>query len=252
MSNCNNDPFYGINNGLLSLSDTVNDIDTNTDLIIRQQNNISTIIKDETNRLQDMKQGIDIAKTSQDRLISLNENYSKRYYQYLKIITLFAITLAIIAVLLFFKVSSAITTIVSIITISFTLIYSTTIYVMIANRDSIYFDEINYNYNNTSTVTDTDTVTNNVTTSSSSNNVIATCNNSDCCSSSTVWDTSLKLCIPIQNAFTTLSMAYNDNDNDEKRSCCNNKFIRKSNEHLLQNNDLLSYNDYNTTFYAKI
>ena len=76
--------------------------------IILQQNNLTDLVEKESIRLDEQKESIEIAKISQRRLITLNENDIKRQSEYLKIITLCLFEVVFIIVMTMLKVPMAI------------------------------------------------------------------------------------------------------------------------------------------------
>ena len=107
-------------------------------VVISQQNNIDNILQQEKGRLLEKKTSVDLATQSQNRLITLNENYNKRMMEYLKMMGIIAISLAIIAITVGFNVRSSIIIIVSIISLSLSSIYCLTTYIRMRSRDNIY------------------------------------------------------------------------------------------------------------------
>ena len=109
---------------------------------------INKVLENEDKRLYDKQQSIENAKTSKNRLISMNDNFSKRMQEYTKIIMV-----AIVAILLFLGtlllknkfpgIPDGLFTVIAIIIFSVSAIYCIMLYQKIINRDPTNFDEIN-------------------------------------------------------------------------------------------------------------
>ena len=190
-----NDQLYQINNQINKLSDVLS---TNGGKgIITQQTQMSNIVNEESARLATKQQSIATAVESQNRLITLNENYSKRYAEYIKIILALAFGLAIIVILIIFHVSSGLITIAAIGVGSFVLIYITFVYSNISSRDNVYFDELNMNSMSTPASASAPA-------HDTSGNLLdlldLSCFGSSCCSTGTAWDVTSQLCktIPVE------------------------------------------------------
>jgi hypothetical protein len=193
----NDNTYYqqmnNINDQIKSMSNVLQETD-GVSLLSRQQE-MENIVQSESERLQQKKHSVELATTSQNRLITLNENYNKRFAEYIKMIISITIALAIIAITVFFKLPSTIIIIISIIVISIALIFNITIYASISSRDNIYFDELSYDTVNPDTPQNDFNIgqTNN----KGSQNLFNNCYGSDCCSIGTAWDSTSQKCIPL-------------------------------------------------------
>ena len=67
--------------------------------IVLQQNALTHLVKEESDRLDAQRKSIEIAKESQERIITLNENSVKRHSEYLKIFALCVVELLFILIL---------------------------------------------------------------------------------------------------------------------------------------------------------
>jgi hypothetical protein len=112
--------------------------------IILGQNEMAEIVNNESARLAKKQESIDAVVASQNRLITLNTNYSKRYAEYIKMTLVVAGGLVIIGVLVFLGVGSGIITVVGIVVGSIVMIYCALLYANILSRDNVYFDELNF------------------------------------------------------------------------------------------------------------
>ena len=216
-------------NEISQVSDKINTDDRG--VVLSQQDQVKTILKQEKVRLLEKKKSIDLATESQNRLITLNENYNKRMLEYIKMIIVIALSLAIIAIMVGFSVASNIVIIVSIIILSFSSIYCFATYVRMQGRDNIYFDEMKLT-DLEEVITNTGTVTGASGKSTVNSSSYFKCYGSDCCSKGTSWDASTELCIPSK---TIERMTLHDNEKNiikKKKHCglCNKK---KSNDHSV-------------------
>lgn len=174
---------------------------------LSHQKSLEDIILKESARLKTKEHSIELATTSQNRLITLNENFNKQYAEYMKLSVAAACALAIIGIAYYLKLNDTILSIITVITLSILLMFVVFVFSSINNRDAIYFDEIKYvsplgsgSENNT-----TATTTTNV---SGQINASSYCFGSDCCSQGTIWDSDLTKCVKVISAFTTLDEAY--------------------------------------------
>ena len=110
--------------------------------IVLQQNALTHLVKEESDRLDAQRKSIEIAEESQERIITLNEDSVKRHSEYLKIFALCVVELLFISILSLLGITSSIFMILSIITGSFVVIYASRMYISIISRDNIYFDEL--------------------------------------------------------------------------------------------------------------
>ena len=173
-------------------------------LVMSQQNSVEKMLREENNRLLEKKKSIDMARDSQNRLITLNENYNKRSMEYLKMIIVVAISLASIALAKIFHLPNIVLMIIYAITISFTLFFCLNVLIRIRSRDNIYYDEIVLGNVDQPKSSMTNGPINSSTSASSSSSFIK-CYGSDCCSSSTAWDASIELCVPKTNTIEKMT-----------------------------------------------
>jgi len=116
--------------------------------VLTQQDNVNGIITAENNRLNAKSNSIQQAKTSQDRLIALNQNYSNRYNQYNYIIIII-----VIALILFLGITliqrnmeeppTNLFTFLTVIIFGFAFIYIIIIYNRIMSRSNMDYDQLN-------------------------------------------------------------------------------------------------------------
>lgn len=140
--------------GQTDLKNSINTLNTNLDNIndktasfLGNQEKVLNIIDQEKNRLNEKKQSIDNAYSSQVRSTQLNDSMNKRYKGYLKIIYLFIICLVVSLILAFISnslsfIPSFVFTVIYIGIFSFAVIYSTSIYMEIQRHERIIFDRL--------------------------------------------------------------------------------------------------------------
>lgn len=173
--------------------------------IILQQNDLTRLVKEESVRLNKQRKSIKIAKESQERLITLNENSIKRHSEYLKIFALCIVELLFILILSLLGIPSSIFVILSIITGSFVVIYASHMYLSIISRDNIYFDEL-------STEAPILASKNNVRSVDASGNTIekkksikaVACTGNTCCSTSTMWEPKVQKCVKLKEGYSSI------------------------------------------------
>ena len=193
------------------LNEKINDLselvkNKNGENIILQQNALTHLVKEESDRLEAQRKSIEIAKESQERIITLNENSVKRHSEYLKIFALCVVELLFILILSLLGIPSSIFMILSIITGSFVVIYSSHMYISIISRDNIYFDElssdapIQASQNNVRKV---DASGNTIDESGNSIGTIA-CSGNACCSTSTMWEPKVQKCVKLKEGYSSI------------------------------------------------
>ena len=173
--------------------------------IILQQNDLTRLVKEESVRLNKQRKSIKIAKESQERLITLNENSIKRHSEYLKIFALCIVELLFILILSLLGIPSSIFVILSIITGSFVVIYASHMYLSIISRDNIHFDEL-------STEAPILASKNNVRSVDASGNTIekkksikaVACTGNTCCSTSTMWEPKVQKCVKLKEGYSSI------------------------------------------------
>lgn len=144
----NENPTVKLNADLDNLKTTFTNSNLNSNDIILKQDKINTILTNENNRLNDIQTNINSAITGQQRIIQLNNSYSKKYKVYTNIILLVVIAIIIyVCLILLYNAFPLIIPkfiIYFLIIISFTIIfiYVIILYNQILNRDSINFDEL--------------------------------------------------------------------------------------------------------------
>ena len=178
----------------------------NGENIILQQNALTHLVKQESDRLDTQRKSIEIAKESQERLIALNENSVKRHSEYLKIFALCMVELLFILILSLLGIPSSIFIILSIITGSFVVIYASHMYISIISRDNIYFDELSSEAPLMASQNNVRSVDGSGNTIDGSGNKIGTiaCSGNACCSTSTMWEPKEQKCVKLKEGYSSI------------------------------------------------
>lgn len=180
--------------------------------IVLQQNHLTDLVKNESIRLENQKKSIDIAKTSQERLISLNENYMKRNMEFWKIFIACTVEITFLLILSFLNLPTFIFLILAIISAGGVAMYSINMLIHIYSRDGIQFDELalepplSVSKNEIASPVVKDASGNLIGTADSK-----TCHGNSCCSSTTMWNPKIQKCEKLIDGFSTLNSAYHDN-----------------------------------------
>jgi len=207
LSSQTNDPnltskVTNIQTGLDQLNADFTKANASSSQVLDHQQKMMDIVDTEKSRLLQKKQNIDNALDGRRRAALLNESYRQRYFQYLKMIIVFVITLVIYVILVL--LSRTFTFIPSVV---FDLIYVLlfaagffTIYFMyldVASRDKMYFDQIDLDG---PSILSPDQISKDAKDSAKSGNLLGTinlssCVGNNCCSTGTVWDASNSVCV---------------------------------------------------------
>lgn len=185
----------GLNNSLNSTYQNIDKIKGSVDNAISKQDDVLNVVQTESTRLAQKKQNVDNARDGQKRLILLNDSYRKRYLQYIKIIMILIVVLAIFGALKMLEsnfsfVPSVIYEFLIVIDIAIGIIYIYTIYNDIRQHDLIEYDKL---------IIESPVTNKSTTYGSSSNNLLKplkSCNDQNCCSEGTTWDEATAKCKP--------------------------------------------------------
>jgi hypothetical protein len=194
--------------------------------IVLQQNHLTDLVKDESARLDNQRKSIETAKTSQERMISLNENYVKRNIEYWKIFIVCSIEITLISVLYILKLPTSIFLILAIITGGGAAIYSINTLINIYSRDGIQFDELaldsplSVTKNEISPPINKDASGNLIGTADSK-----TCYGNSCCSTTTMWNPKIQQCDKLVDGFSTINSAYDNSMIVEKQTSKTKKHL---------------------------
>lgn len=168
---------------------------------------MTTIVDNETERLNKKEQNINDLVASKERAIQLNMNYIQRKEEYRKmmicLIIGLSVILAVVILKMFLPIPSVVVSLCVIVVFAVVAIYSFQIYVQINNRDDMDFEKIKMNPPSvlSSTQIQHQLVENRKISSANGVNIFSTmdlglCIGSACCSSDTVWDVSGQMCKP--------------------------------------------------------
>ena len=212
----NNSTLVSTNPNLTTLKDNTNmlhqklsDIQNISNNTLSKQKDINNIVNSEQSRLTEKKSSIDNAYSSQQRAIYMNDNISKRYNSFSRILFIAVIILFIIFGLVMLQpyvpfIPSMVFNIVFIGLLSFMIIYCLGIYMDIERHEKIDYDRI-YNKPITATLD----VSNSFDNSYNFDTSFAYCSNSICCAEGTFFDTKINKCSPgyppgYKQGFTTI------------------------------------------------
>ena len=130
----------------VDLNGTISSYITQTAQTVEHQTEVLKIVDDETLRLKSQADTLRHAQESSNRLIAFNQNFSKRYSEYVKMLFILFAGLAIIVIILMigrvFPIGSSIQTVLTILILSVVVIWCIKIYSNIQMRDNIDFDQI--------------------------------------------------------------------------------------------------------------
>ena len=241
MNDRNNEKLKALDEKVKKMSDLVKN--EKGEKIILQQNNLTDLVEKESIRLDEQRESIEIAKISQRRLITLNENNIKRHSEYLKITTLCLFEVLFIIIMTMLEIPMVIYFTVTIVTGLFVTIYCLMTYFSIISRDNIYFDEISIeapilasqNKVASKNIDASGNLIGNIDASGNllqnlgallkknvdaSGNLINvnSCSGNSCCSTSTMWNPKVEKCVKLIDGFSTIDTAYDNNMIVEKKS----------------------------------
>jgi hypothetical protein len=172
--------------------------------VLAQQSGVDSIVNNEMNRLNNKKQTIDSALSTQQRMMQMNDSYTKRQKEYTKMLVVVVVGIVVMIFMSYISVAfpewSALATIVDILIIVSVFIFCFWTYYYLISRDPIYYDQLNIQQapfpatNNGASGT--------VASSSSPHAMNAmdssgTCVGPSCCSiaDNTIWDSSHNVCV---------------------------------------------------------
>lgn len=147
-------PDSSLFTGQIELKNSINTLNTNLDTIqnksstfLANQDEVLNIVNQEKNRLEQKRQSIDNAHSSQVRSTQLNDSINKRYKAYLKILYVFIIVLVITLIIHFIGkyfpiIPAFILTFIYIGLFSFAIIYSISLYFEIQRHEKIIYDRL--------------------------------------------------------------------------------------------------------------
>ena len=197
-------------NQLSIIQSTNNDINTNllnasgsANALADHQVDMQKIVDDERSRLNDKKTQIDTALIGQQRIVSLNDSYRQRYSQYVNVIIVIVVTLALIITIniiskIFTMIPSLIFDLLIIVILSAGIYLCYTIIININSRSKIDFNKLDLQPPKVLTADEIAAAKN---TASKSGNLLGTVNLNGCvgpvcCGTGTTWNDELAICKP--------------------------------------------------------
>ena len=172
--------------------------------VLARQQEVSAIIDEEQQRLEQKKQSIDNALVGKKRAIDLNEAYRMRQSQMLKIKVVFVVVLAICIMTTLLSrrfpiVPSIIITLFNLIVILMGGIYCLFIYSSITSRSQVNYNELNLS--GPQVESDSDVIASQ-TAAGKAGNLLGTintagCKGAECCFEGTQWDNTKLKCVPV-------------------------------------------------------
>jgi len=143
----NNAPLTNLNNNLAGLNTKLTTLQGQSNALLTKQDSVNTIVTNEHNRLEQKKESVDNAYSSQQRAIYMNDNIQKRYNAYSKMLIALVIGATILFALSFLQsyvpfIPSFIFIISYIIIISAVTIYSINIYKDIQKHERLDYDRL--------------------------------------------------------------------------------------------------------------
>jgi len=143
----NNAPLTTLKNNLDGLNTKLTTLQGQSNTLLTKQDSVNTILTNEHSRLEEKKQSVDNAYSSQQRAIYMNDNIQKKYNAYSKILIAVVIGAAILFALSFLQsyvpfIPSSIFVISYIIIISTVAIYSINIYRDIQRHERLDYDRL--------------------------------------------------------------------------------------------------------------
>lgn len=183
---------------------------------MNQQNKVLDVIQTETSRITDKKQTIDQAMDSHKRLMELNDNYRKRYLDYIKMAIAICIGLGGIWIVRiidgYFNLGFIADILISILLVAMG-VYCYLILRDLNMKNPLQYDELNISapptaFKNAKTADDEPSVSNDLLSGGDG------CVGSQCCSTGTTWDSTSKTCIKVQGFVgeNTLVKPYSPNE----------------------------------------
>ena len=207
----NNQASLGaLQTNISSLNANLNTIQSQSNATLAQQQSMDQIVTNEKVRLNEKKQTVDNAYSSQQRAIYMNENVQKRYSAYSKILIIWVI--AAFVLFLFNLIEPYMTFLppfffpIKYVTIFSTVfIYTFLIYNDIQKHERLDYDRL---YNKPLDASFTD-----ISGYSDMSYSMAGCVNEACCASGTIWDSSSGTCLAPNEGFVNMDNSqyeYND------------------------------------------
>lgn len=176
----NNEQLRQLNANAQNLQTNLNTVASQSDALLSHQTSMNRILQNEQTRLQQKRDSVDNAYTSQQRAIYVNDNLQKRYAAYSQMVFITVITLAIVFVIALIQrfvpfIPSIIFNIIYLVLFSGGFIWCMIIFFDIQRHNPLDYDKINYKgmtaTNNSTETSDADT----------SQSTTGMCMNAECC-----------------------------------------------------------------------
>ena len=115
--------------------------------VLAQQSGVDSIVNTEINRLNEKKQTIDSAISTQQRMMQMNDSYTKRQKEYTKMLVVIVVGIVLMIFMSYISFAfpewSALATIVDVLIIVTVFIFCFWTYYYLISRDTIYYDQLN-------------------------------------------------------------------------------------------------------------
>jgi hypothetical protein len=158
---------------------------------------INGIISQEQTRLNQKQAAVKTAQDNQNRLVALNQNYSSRTQQYIKMVLLLvAVLLAILALkYLDGVIPPTVNTLLGIVVVSVGIIYMFILYEQLRERDNIDYNQLVFSPPKKKDLSGNDLAKNSNIGDLIGSIDLGECIGPACCASGTIWDVSSQTCI---------------------------------------------------------
>lgn len=192
----NNDQLKQLNANAQNLQNNLNTVASQSDAVLSHQSSMNKILLNEQTRLQQKRDSVDNAYSSQQRAIYMNDNLQKRYAAYSRMIYILVITLAIVFVFALIQrfvpfIPSAVFNIIYFVLFAGAFVWCVIIFFDIQNHNPLDYDKLNYK----GMTATNDAVDSSNTEIDVSLNLLRTCINGDCCDPDTQeYDKTLNRC----------------------------------------------------------
>jgi hypothetical protein len=206
MSDSQSNNLGTLNTTISNLQPSLTTLQQYSSSVLSQQNSMNTIVNNESSRLNDKKQSIDNAYSSQQRAVYLTDNTQKQYNGYSKMLVVIVIGASVLFLL---GILQPYLTFLPpfFIPIKYVTVFATVfIYCFLIYQDIQKHDPMNYDriHQKTMDASGMDVSGSNSSTSDSSSNSIF-CSNNACCATGTFFDTSLNQCLPNKQGFENIN-----------------------------------------------
>lgn len=170
--------------------------ENNAAATLQQQGKLLQLLQSESSYLNEKQQIVKDAETASDRLIGFNQNFSKRYVEYIKMIVVMVIGLGMMIFMIVLTkmniLSNTMGTILSMVFVSISAIIVAKMYFVIQNRDHMNYDRVL----TTAPPDSTFNKANSVIATTSGSGINGVCFGAQCCDlTGTIWNMDTNTCI---------------------------------------------------------